>query len=98
MGSPVGLWTGSGMTLPGGPGPHPMQVRHSLGADVEWDCLVPLLSTPFLGFGWILTLCVPQHGFNKLTAFAFSSPGYTEPPWVWAPSSRDSWENPPWSP
>ena len=86
------------MALAGAPGPLPMQVHHFLGAALECDCLVLLWSAPFLDLGCISTLCVPQHSFNKLMAFAFSSPGYTEPPWAWAPSSRGLWGNPPWSP
>lgn len=48
------------MALPGVPGHLPTKVDHLLGADLECDCLVPLLSTPFLGFGWVLIRCVPQ--------------------------------------
>lgn len=75
-----------------------MQVHHLPGADLECHCPVLLCSAPFLHLGCSSTLCVPQYNFNNLMAFAFSSPGYTEPPWAWAPSSRGLWENPPWSP
>lgn len=84
----------------GAPGPLPMWGGVS-GAALTRRAggqLAPLLSAPFLGFRWVSALPVPRHGFNRPVAFVFSSPGYTEPLWAWAPSWRGSWENPPWSP